>query len=102
MEDDLVVFRATFRQDIDRYHPKIHPRKHKSYVMTKPTQAYFEGSMGFRIGKKAIYADFKGQTIDECIDSGFDQIFKEIEKYKDLHIPSDSDYPDQRSVSEVE
>ncbi|MBI2330110.1 hypothetical protein HYU94_01865 [Candidatus Daviesbacteria bacterium] len=99
IEEDLIVFRLTIRKNIDKYHPpKTHPLVHKNYAKIKPALAYFEGSMAFRLDKRQLYVHFKGRTIDECIDRGFHLIFKELEKYKDLHLSSESKYPDHSSI----
>ncbi len=99
VDEDLVVVRLTLRKNIDKYHPsRSRPHTHKSYADTKPALAYFEGSMTFRLDKKQLYVHFKGQTIEECVDQGFHLIFKELEKYKDLHFPADSEYPDHHSI----
>lgn len=99
IESDLVVFRILFRKNIDRYHPpKTHPHPQKDYTDIKPVIAYYEGSMTFRLGKKQLYVHFKGTTIDECIDTGFDLIFEELKRHKDLHFSSESDYPDKTSI----
>ncbi len=98
IESDLVVFRLLIRRNIDRYHPpKTYPH-HQSYADDKPALAYFEGAITFRLSKKQLYVHFKGHTVDECIDTGFDLIFREIEKYKDEHFPSESEYPDRSSL----
>lgn len=99
IESDLVVLRLTIRKNIDRYYPpRIHPHSHKTYSDSKTALAYFEGSMTFRLNKNRFYSHFKGATIDECISLGFQRIFAELERYKDLHFPSDSDYLDKRSI----
>ncbi|MCL4417155.1 MAG: hypothetical protein M1365_10725 [Actinobacteria bacterium] len=98
---DLVVLRLTIRKNIDKYHPpRIHHHPHKTYSDSKPALAYFEGSIAFCLNKKRFYAHFKGQTVDECVQLGFNRLSAEIEKYKDLHFPSESDYPDHGSIRE--
>lgn len=94
VQSDLVVLRLTIKKNIDKYYPLK-----KAYQ--KPSLAYFEGSMTFRLNKNRFYTHFKGATIDECIKVGFERLSKEIEKYKDLHFSSESDYPDHRSIREV-
>ncbi|MBI4035367.1 hypothetical protein HY383_00300 [Candidatus Daviesbacteria bacterium] len=99
VREDLVVLRVVIRKNIDKYHPsRIHPHQHRSYADYKPALAYYEGSITFRLDKKRLYAHFKGQTIDECFDLGFDRIFEELEKYKDLHFPSESEYPNHSTI----
>lgn len=99
IESDLVVFRLTIRKNIDRYFPpRIRRHRHKTYSDLKPAISYFEGSITFRLHKNRFYTRFKGVTIDECINLGFGRLFIELEKYKDLHFPSESEYPDHRSI----
>ncbi len=99
IEEDLIVFRLTMRKNLDRYHPpRTHPHPHKSYADVKSELAFFEGSITFRIGKKQLFTHFKGQTIDECINLGFDRIFNELEKYKELHFSAESEYPNHSSI----
>lgn len=82
IESDLVVFRLFIKKNIDKYHPpKAYPHN-RSYADIKPVLSYFEGSISLRLNKQPIYVHFKGASIDECIDSGFDLIFREIEKFK--------------------
>lgn len=99
IEEDLVVLRMMIKRNIDRYHPpRVHPHLHKTYSDSKPALAYFEGAINFRLTKKRLYVHFKGQTIDECIDHGFSLIFRELEKFKDLHFIDESEYPDHSSI----
>lgn len=97
--DDLVVLRLTLRKEIDKYYPlRSHPLKYKTYASTKPALSNFQGSINFRLGKNWIYAQFKGQSITECIDLGFHRIFIELEKYKHTHFSSESKYPDHFTI----
>ncbi len=99
IESDLVVFRLTIRKNIDRYFPpRVRRHRHKTYSDLKPAISYFEGSITFRLHKNKFYTHFKGVTIDECINLGSRRLFIELEKYKDLHFPSESEYPDHRSI----
>ena len=96
---DLVVLKIVIRRNIDRYHPpKVPHHINKSYADSKTALANFEGSITFNLNKNRIYTSFKGVTVDECLDTGFHRIFKEVEKYKDLHFSSDSEYPDHKSI----
>lgn len=96
---DLLVLRLVIRKNVDRYHPpRTHLQQHKTYADTKPSLAYFEGSITFRIDKNRLYVHFKGQTLDECIKRGFELIFKELKKFKNLHFSSESEYPDHNSI----
>lgn len=100
--EDLPLLRLVLRRNIDKYYPKSnHSLQHKSYSKIKPALAYFEGSMTFRLDKKRLYVNFKGQTVDECLKTGFDRIYKELEKYKDLHFPAESEYPDHSTIRSV-
>lgn len=102
MERDLVVFRIIIRRNIDRYYPsRVRYHRHKSYADLKPALAYFEGSITFRLNKNRLYAHFKGASVDECINLGFERLFEKIEKCKDLHFPEESEYPDHRSIRGV-
>lgn len=99
IEGDLIVFRLLIKKNIDKYHPpRTHSHPHKSYADVKPELAYFEGSITFRLDKKPLFVHFKGQTIDECVNLGFERTFKELEKFKDLHFPSESEYPNHSSI----
>lgn len=101
-QGDLVVLRLILRKNIDRYHPpRVHPHLHKTYADTKTALAYFEGSITFRLDKKRLYVHFKGQTTDECINTGFNRLFEELEKYKGLHFSNESEYPDRESIRET-
>lgn len=101
-EGDLVVFRLNIKKNIDKYHPpKIHHHRHKSYTDTKLVLAFFEGSMAFRLDKNKLHIHFKGKTIDECLNLGFERIYKEIEKFKDTHFPAESEYPDHSTIRGV-
>lgn len=103
IQKDLIVLRLFIRKNIDRYHPsRIHPHQNKSYADTKPELALFEGSMAFRLSKKRLYVHFKGKTIDECSNLGFDRIYKEIRRFKDLHFPAESKYPDHSTIRKLQ
>lgn len=98
VEEDLIVFRLVIKKNIDRYHPqKTRSRLHK-YADVKPELAYFEGSITLRLNKKQLFVHFKGQTIDECVNLGFERIFDELKKHKDLHFSAESEYPDHSSI----
>ena len=99
IENDLIVLRLVVRKNTDRYYPmRTHPHKHKTYSDGKSALAYFEGSISCLLHKKKLYVHFKGQTVDECVDLGFERFFKEVEKFKDLHFASESEYPDHMSI----
>lgn len=98
-KDDSVVFRLNFLKNKNKYHPqRIHHHTHKTYADIKPAIAFYLGSITFRLNKSWLYVHFKGQTIVECIDRGFKLIFKELEKYKDKHFASESEYPNRASI----
>jgi len=102
IEEDLIVFRMIIKKNIDKYHPpRASPHLHKNYADVKPALAYFEGSTTFRLGKRQLYVHLKGQTIVECVDQGFGLIFRELGKYKDLHFPGESEYPDHSSIRRI-
>lgn len=99
INEDLIVFRLNLKRNIDRYHPsRSHPLSHRSYSDIKPALAFFEGSINFRLDKKQLYVHFKGRTVNECLKQGFDLVFRELEKFKDLHFSSESEYSDHSSV----
>lgn len=76
----------------------IRKNKEKTYSDSKPALAYFEGSISFRLNKNRFYVHFKGQTINECANLGFNRILSELKKYKQLHFSSESKYPDHKSI----
>lgn len=99
VESDLVVLRLTIRKNIDKYYPpRVHHHRHKLYADLKPELSFFEGSMVFCLKKVRFYTHFKGQTIDECTNLGFKHLFTELEKFKDSHFSSQSEYPNHRSI----
>lgn len=96
---DEIVLRLTIRKNTDRYFPpKVEHHKHKRYADLKPVLAYFEGSITFRLNKNRFYAYFKGQSIDECTKIGFDRLLKEINRFRNQHFSSESDYSDKASI----
>lgn len=99
VKEDEIVLRMFIRRNVDRYHPpRTHLSAQRTYARKKPALANFEGSINFRFNKKRLYVHFKGQTIDECADTGFGLIFKELDKYKDTHFSSESEYPDHSTI----
>lgn len=99
IEGDLIVLRLTIRKNIDKYHPpRARHEAEKTYADSKPALANFEGSISFRLNKTRFYVHFKGKTIDECVTLGFNRLFVELEKFKDLHFSSESKYPDHRTI----
>jgi hypothetical protein len=96
---DLVVLRLTIRKNIDKYHPpRARSHLYKNYSDSKPALAYFEGSITFRLSRNRFYVHFKGMTVDECVNLGFKRLFEGLEKYKDMHFPNESEYPDHSSI----
>lgn len=99
VSDDLIVFRLNLKRNTDKYHPKrVAHRSHKSYSDSKPFISFFEGSIAFRLNKNMLYSRFKGHTIDESVNLGFERIVKNLEKHKSLHFPQESEYPDKNSI----
>lgn len=87
------------KKNIDKYHPpRIKDRTYKDYSDTKTALAYFEGSIALRLNRNRLYTSFKGQTVEECADTGFERIFEQIDKHKETHFPSDSKYPDRATI----
>lgn len=100
--EDEIVLKLIIRKNVDRYYPpKIHLHTHRTYSDSKTALAAYEGSITFRLLKNRFYADFKGATIDECIKTGFSRILEEIEEFRNLHYPSESDYPDRKTIRET-
>lgn len=96
---DLVVIRMVLRKNVDKYHPpRLKDRPFKDYSDTKPALANFEGSITLRLNRNRLYASFKGQTIEECADTGFGRIIEQIDKHKETHFSSDSRYPDRATI----
>lgn len=99
LSDDMIVFRMNIKRNTDKYHPKrVYPHSHKSYSDSKPYVANFEGSITFRMNKHSLYSGFRGHTIDESINLGFERIIKNLDKHKDLHFPAESKYPYKKSI----
>lgn len=59
---------------------------------------YYDGSIILRIPKKPLFATFKGDSIYESVQLGFERIRRELEEYKGLHFPSYSEYFDHTSL----
>lgn len=98
-ESDLIVLRLTIRKNTDKYYPaRIHTHKRKNYSQIKPALSNFEGSVNFWLLKNNFYNDFKGKTIDECINLGFEAMLKKIKKFKNLHFSAASEYPNRSSI----
>ncbi len=98
LEGDLVFIRLTIRRNTDRYFPPRISYRNKTYGDSKPALAYFEGTLALPIKKSNIHVRFKGATIDECIKLGFERLFTKLKKFKDLHFPSRSRYPNHTSI----
>lgn len=97
--EGLLVLRLVIKRNIDQYHhPRSRSFSRRNYAQLKPALAYYEGSITFRLNKKQLYSYFKGQTVNECIHTGFDHIFRKLERFKDLHFPSESEYPNHSSI----
>lgn len=89
LEYDLSSFSIVIRKTAHKYYIK----RHYHHAL-----ALFEGSMNLQLPKKPLIVTFKGQTINECIDRGIDRLKKELQKYKDLHFKSQSEYPNRLSI----
>lgn len=94
VSSDQIVLRLLMRKNTDKYYPLK-----KAYQ--KPALAYFEGSITFRLKKNGFYSRFKGGTINECVKMGFERIIREIQEFRNLHYPSESDYPDRSSIRRI-
>ena len=97
--DDLIVVRLLLKRDTDQYFsPRTRRQHHKTYVDSKPNLAYYQGTLTLRLDKVNIIDNFKGETIEECIENGFESIFKKINKFKDKHFPSESEYRSRATI----
>lgn len=84
------LLNVLIKKSNDKYYPK------KEY--NRPGLAHFEGTVNLRLPKKMLYTQFKGQTIEECVNIGFKNLLKELKKYKSLHFMAQSEYPDHRTI----
>jgi hypothetical protein len=53
---------------------------------------YYDGTLDFILPKKSIVAKMLGKNVDEALKDGFDELFRELDAYKGLHFPDDSEY----------
>lgn len=71
-------------------------QNHETKFITKylktPSSVYYKGKILLRLPKKPLVVHFLGATINQAVDEGFTQIFKELETYKGKHLSSDSEY----------
>lgn len=95
LNPDLLSVNFFIRKNDDKYHVK------RKYRHTAAALAHFEGWIRLILPKKALYAKFKGATVDECIHKGVKSLIKEIKKYKDLHFKSQSQYPDRKTIRKI-
>ena len=78
---DLSSFSIIIRKTAHKYYIKRHyHHAYTNYSDRKGALALFEGSMNLQLPKKPLIVTFKGQTINECIDSGVDRLKKELQK----------------------
>lgn len=99
LDSDLIVLRLVIKGNKDKYYlPKTYPHRNTNYADRKPVLAYYEGSITFRLNKNQLYVHFKGQDIDECIEKGFKLILLKVDKFKDQHMVSESEYPDHNTI----
>ncbi|MBI1863198.1 HPF/RaiA family ribosome-associated protein [Candidatus Microgenomates bacterium] len=62
--------------------------------------ASYEGTLDLIIPKKRLVAKFNEKTIRSGIKSGFDKLFRELDKYKGMHFKNDSEFPKHRLIKE--
>lgn len=101
----LVRLLAEFMPDLPllsiviRHHrQRDYPPKHPGISRHTGIMDYFEGSMVLHLPKAPLAAHFHGRTIEEGLGVGFDWLSNELERYRELHLSSDSDYPDQSTI----
>ncbi len=96
---DLALMTLFIRKTTHKYYSKRHyHHSYTSYADRRLSLASYEGSMNLRLPKKPLIITFKGQTINECIDRGIDRLKEELQKYKDTHFKSQSEYPNRLSI----
>lgn len=63
---------------------------------------YYDGTIFLRLPFKPLAIRILGNSFDEAINSGFEKIYKDLNKYKGKHIRSDSEYPDHSTIRKLE
>ena len=100
---DLLTLNLFVRKNDDKFH--VHRKyRHtgKDYLKGKSQLAHFEGSIRLIAPKKVLYTNFKGVTVYESVHTGIKNLIKEINKYKQLHFKSQSQYPHHETIRRID
>lgn len=65
-------------------------------IMDNPV--YFDGTIDLILPKKRIIAKMLGKTVQEAVKDGFDELFRELDKYKGFNFVNDSEYYNHASM----
>lgn len=98
--EDLPLLAITIRQDKSFYSPKK-VSDNKNIKRKTGIASFYEGSTTLHLPKNPIDIHFRGKTIDECLNMGFDSLLEKIKKFKDKHFHSESQYPNYSAISKV-
>lgn len=96
---DLPLLNFLVKKVSNKYYPKRH--YHPSFTSTmdrKTSLAFFAGTINLQLAKNTVYLNFKGQTLSECLNRGVKLLERKLQKFKDLHFKSRSDYPNHSSI----
>ncbi len=101
LERDLPLLSFLIKKNIDYYHPRA-TYPDKSYATRKQKLAHFEGYLSLGLPAERLYVRFKGRTIDECVNTAFELMHDELNKYKDKYFTSESEYPNHLTIRREE
>jgi ribosome-associated translation inhibitor RaiA len=105
-------------KDLDYPHLDIILRKHKKKSLdhtqdklvsedsvlplhgheTVDNPVYYDGVLNLILPKKRLVATMLGETVQMAVKDGFDELFRELDKYKGLHFANDSKYDTHRTM----
>jgi ribosome-associated translation inhibitor RaiA len=82
---------------IERFLPKV-PQDILRLDSTIKYEKLYTGALHLHLPNGTLEARFENKLQDTAFREGFDILVEEIAKYKGIHFPSHSDYPDRESV----
>jgi ribosome-associated translation inhibitor RaiA len=87
-------------EKFDQRLPNLHPGLGliKLVIKRNRRRNYFDGSVAFSLPKKHLYVRFLGTYLEEEVNKAFDQLFKELGRYKGKHFANDSQYFRHESI----
>ncbi len=83
---------------LKRYLPNIPNDLSILKLNIKKIRNFFEGSLGLNLPRENLNISFRDKSLGVAIHSGFERLFRKLNKYKGLRFVDNSEYPKKEII----